>query len=131
MSNVPNDLKYAKSHEWVRDEEDGTVFVGITEHAQEMLGDLVFVELPELGATLEAGSECAVVESVKAASDVYSPVSGEVIAINEALADAPETVNQDAFGDGWLFQVKLSAPAELDELLDAEAYTEVMEAEAH
>lgn len=131
MSNVPNDLKYAKSHEWVRDEEDGTVFVGITEHAQEMLGDLVFVELPELGATLEAGSECAVVESVKAASDVYSPVSGEVIAINEALADAPETVNQDAFGDGWLFQVKLSAPAELDELLDAEAYTEVVEAEAH
>ncbi len=131
MSNVPNDLKYAKSHEWVRDEEDGTVFVGITEHAQEMLGDLVFVELPELGATLEAGSECAVVESVKAASDVYSPVSGEVIAINEALADAPETVNQDAFGDGWLFQIKLSAPAELDELLDAEAYTEVVEAEAH
>jgi len=131
MSNVPNDLKYAKSHEWVRDEEDGTVFVGITEHAQEMLGDLVFVELPELGATLEAGSECAVVESVKAASDVYSPVSGEVIAINETLADAPETVNQDAFGDGWLFQIKLSAPAELDELLDAEAYTEVVEAEAH
>lgn len=131
MSNVPNDLKYAKSHEWVRDEEDGTVFVGITEHAQEMLGDLVFVELPELGVTVDAGSECAVVESVKAASDVYSPVSGEVIAVNEALADAPETVNQDAFGDGWLFQVKLSAPAELDDLLDAEAYTEVVEAEAH
>ncbi|MCW8904396.1 MULTISPECIES: glycine cleavage system protein GcvH [Sedimenticola] len=131
MSNVPNDLKYAKSHEWVRDEEDGTVFVGITEHAQELLGDLVFVELPEVGDTVDAGSECAVVESVKAASDVYSPVSGEVIAINEALADAPETVNQDAFGDGWLFQVKLSAPAELDDLLDADAYSEVMESEEH
>ncbi len=131
MSNVPNDLKYAKSHEWVRDEEDGTVFVGITDHAQELLGDLVFVELPEVGDTLDAGSECAVVESVKAASDVYSPVSGEVIAINEALADAPETVNQDAFGDGWLFQVKLSAPAELDDLLDADAYSEVMESEEH
>jgi len=131
MSNVPNDLKYAKSHEWVRDEEDGTVFVGITEHAQELLGDLVFVELPEVGDTVDAGSECAVVESVKAASDVYSPVSGEVIAINEALADAPETVNQDAFGDGWLFQVKLSAPAELDDLLDADAYNEVMESEEH
>lgn len=131
MSNVPNDLKYAKSHEWVRDEEDGTVFVGITEHAQEMLGDLVFVELPEVGDTVEAGGECAVVESVKAASDVYSPVSGEVIAINEALADAPETVNQDAFGDGWLFQIRLSAPAELDELLDADGYAEVMESEAH
>jgi len=131
MSNVPNDLKYAKSHEWVRDEEDGTVFVGITEHAQELLGDLVFVELPEVGDTVDAGSECAVVESVKAASDVYSPVSGEVIAINEALADAPETVNQDAFGDGWLSQVKLSAPAELDDLLDADAYSEVMESEEH
>ncbi|PLX60531.1 glycine cleavage system protein GcvH [Sedimenticola selenatireducens] len=131
MSNVPNDLKYAKSHEWVRDEEDGTVFVGITEHAQELLGDLVFVELPEVGDTVDAGSECAVVESVKAASDVYSPVSGEVIAINEALADAPETVNQDAFGDGWLFQVKLSAPAELDDLLYADAYSEVMESEEH
>jgi glycine cleavage system H protein len=131
MSNVPNDLKYAKSHEWVRDEEDGTVFVGISDHAQELLGDLVFVELPEVGDTVDAGSECAVVESVKAASDVYSPVSGEVIAINEALADAPETVNQDAFGDGWLFQVKLSAPAELDDLLDADAYSEAVEAEAH
>jgi glycine cleavage system H protein len=131
MSNVPNDLKYAKSHEWVRDEEDGTVFVGITDHAQELLGDLVFVELPEVGDTVDAGGECAVVESVKAASDVYSPVSGEVVAVNETLVDAPETVNQDAFGDGWLFQVKLSAPVELDDLLDADAYSEVMEADAH
>ncbi|WP_428608655.1 glycine cleavage system protein GcvH [Sedimenticola sp.] len=131
MSNVPNDLKYAKSHEWVRDEEDGTVVIGITDHAQELLGDLVFVELPEVGDTVSAGSECAVVESVKAASDVYSPVSGEVVAVNESLVDAPETVNQDAFGDGWLFQVKLSAPAELDDLLDADAYSEVMESEEH
>jgi glycine cleavage system H protein len=131
MSNVPNDLKYATSHEWVRDEEDGTVVIGITEHAQELLGDLVFVELPEVGDTVDAGNECAVVESVKAASDVYSPVSGEVIAVNEALADAPETVNQDAFGDGWLFQVKLSDPAQLEDLLDAEAYAEIMESEEH
>ena len=131
MSNVPNDLKYAKSHEWVRDEEDGTVVIGITEHAQELLGDLVFVELPEVGDAVDAGSECAVVESVKAASDVYSPVSGEVIAVNEALADAPETVNQDAFGDGWLFQVKLSDPAQMEDLLDAEAYTDIMESEEH
>jgi glycine cleavage system H protein len=131
MSNVPNDLKYAKSHEWVRDEEDGTVVIGITDHAQELLGDLVFVELPEVGDTVDAGAECAVVESVKAASDVYSPVSGEVIAINETLVDTPETVNQDAFGDGWLFQVRLSAPAELDDLLDADAYSDVIESEAH
>ncbi|WP_275097639.1 glycine cleavage system protein GcvH [Sedimenticola hydrogenitrophicus] len=131
MSNVPNDLKYAKTHEWVRDEEDGTVVIGITDHAQELLGDLVFVELPEVGDTVDAGAECAVVESVKAASDVYSPVSGEVIAINETLVDTPETVNQDAFGDGWLFQVRLSAPAELDDLLDADAYSDVMESEAH
>ena len=131
MSNVPNDLKFAKSHEWVRDEEDGTVVIGITDHAQELLGDLVFVELPEVGDTVNAGSECAVVESVKAASDVYSPVSGEVIAVNEALVDAPETVNEDAFGNGWMFQVKLSDQAALDDLMDAEAYTEVIEAEEH
>ncbi len=131
MSNIPNDLKYAKSHEWVRDEEDGTVVIGISDHAQELLGDLVFVELPEIGDSVDAGNECAVVESVKAASDVYSPVSGEVIAVNEALADAPETVNQDAFGDGWLFQVKLSDSAQLDDLLEAEAYSEIVESEEH
>ncbi|MCW8944456.1 MAG: glycine cleavage system protein GcvH [Sedimenticola sp.] len=131
MSNIPNDLKYAKSHEWVRDEEDGTVVIGISDHAQELLGDLVFVELPEIGDSVDAGNECAVVESVKAASDVYSPVSGEVIAVNEALADAPETVNQDAFGDGWLFQVKLSDSAQLNDLLDAEAYSEIVESEEH
>ena len=131
MSNIPNELKYAKSHEWVRDEEDGTVVIGISDHAQELLGDLVFVELPEVGDSVDAGNECAVVESVKAASDVYSPVSGEVTAVNEELADAPETVNQDAFGDGWLFQVKLSDAAQLDDLLDAEAYTEIVESEEH
>lgn len=129
MSNVPIELKYAKSHEWARDESDGTVFVGISDHAQELLGDLVFVELPEVGSQVEAGVECAVVESVKAASDVYSPVSGEVMVINESLVDAPETVNTDAFGDGWLFQVKLSNADELTELLDAEAYTDVIAAE--
>lgn len=131
MSNIPNELKYAKSHEWVRDEGDGTVVVGITDHAQELLGDLVFVELPEVGDTVDAGNECAVVESVKAASDVYSPVSGEVVAVNEGLADAPETVNEDAFGEGWLFKVKLSAASELDDLLDDEAYAEVIESEEH
>ncbi|MCG8426974.1 MAG: glycine cleavage system protein GcvH [Chromatiales bacterium] len=131
MSNVPSELKYTKSHEWIRDEGDGTVTVGITDHAQELLGDLVFVELPEVGEDVTAGSECAVVESVKAASDVYSPVSGEVTASNEALADAPETVNQDAFGEGWIFKVKLADAAQLDELLDAEAYSEVVESEAH
>jgi glycine cleavage system H protein len=131
MSNVPTELKYSKSHEWIRDEGDGTVTVGITEHAQELLGDLVFVELPEVGDELEAGAECAVVESVKAASDVFSPVSGEVTAVNEALADAPETVNEDAFGDGWLLKVRLADPAQLDGLLDAAGYTQVMESEDH
>ncbi|MCW8907435.1 MAG: glycine cleavage system protein GcvH [Sedimenticola sp.] len=131
MSKIPNELKYAKSHEWVRDEGDGTVVVGITDHAQELLGDLVFVELPEVGDTVDAGNECAVVESVKAASDVYSPVSGEVVAVNESLADTPETVNEDAFGEGWLFKVRLSAGTELDDLLDDEAYAEVIESEEH
>jgi glycine cleavage system H protein len=131
MSNIPTELRYAKSHEWVRDEGDGTVFVGITDHAQEQLGDLVFVELPEVGETLTAGSECAVVESVKAASDIYSPVSGEVVAVNEDLVDAPETVNEDAYGNGWLFQVKIDDVGDIDELMDAEAYVAVVESEEH
>ena len=131
MSNVPTELRYAKSHEWVRDEGDDTVTIGITEHAQELLGDMVFVELPEVGAQVDAGSECAVVESVKAASDVYAPVSGEVLEVNEALVDAPETVNQDAFGEGWMFKVKLSNAGELEDLLDADAYTDVIESEEH
>lgn len=131
MSNLPTELKYAKSHEWVRDEGDGTVFVGITDHAQEQLGDLVFVELPEVGEMLTAGSECAVVESVKAASDIYSPVSGEVVAVNQTLEDAPETVNEDAYGDGWLFRVEISDEGDLDELMDADTYAGFVESEAH
>ena len=132
MSNdVPTELKYTKSHEWVRVEEDGLVTVGITDHAQELLGDLVFVELPEVGADLGIGAECAVVESVKAASDVYSPVSGEVIEVNETLADAPETINQDAYEEGWIFRVRLSNPAEVDALMDADSYAEHCEAEEH
>ncbi|MBL3589988.1 MAG: glycine cleavage system protein GcvH [gamma proteobacterium endosymbiont of Lamellibrachia anaximandri] len=122
MSNTPSELRYAKSHEWVKNEGDGTVTIGITDHAQELLGDLVFVDMPEVGDNVEAGSECAVVESVKAASDIYSPVSGEIIAVNEALDDAPETINDDAFGEGWIFKVKLSDAADLDGLLDAAGY---------
>jgi len=131
MNNLPTELKYAKSHEWVRNEGDGTVTVGISDHAQELLGDLVFVELPEVGDSLDAGGECAVVESVKAASDVYSPVAGEVTEINAELADAPETINQDAFGDGWMFKLKLTDAGDLDKLLDANAYAEVMQSEDH
>ncbi len=122
MSDTPTELRYAKSHEWVKDEGDGTATIGITDHAQEMLGDLVFVDIPEVGDAVEAGSDCAVVESVKAASDIYSPLSGEVVAINEALADAPEMINEDAFGEGWIFRVKLSNVAELNGLLDADGY---------
>jgi len=122
MSDVPSELKYTISHEWVRDEGDGTVTIGITDHAQELLGDLVFVELPEVGSELTAGDACCVVESVKAASDVYSPVTGEVIEVNETLLEAPEIINDSAFDDGWLFKVQLSAEVELDDLLDSDAY---------
>lgn len=131
MSNIPNDLKYTKTHEWVRDEGDGNVTVGISDHAQELLGDLVFVELPEQGAEIKAGDECAVVESVKAASDVYCPMSGEVVAVNEALADAPETINSDPYNDGWMFRLKLLDAGELDGLMDADAYAEHCESEEH
>ncbi len=122
MSHTPAELKYASSHEWARLEEDGTVTVGISDHAQNALGDVVFVELPELGATLAAGDEAGVVESVKAASDIYAPVGGEVVAINEALEDAPETVNTEPYSDGWFFRLKLEDAAELDNLLSAEDY---------
>ena len=131
MSNIPTELRYAKSHEWIRDEGDGTATVGITDHSQEQLGDLVFVELPEIGSSLEQGGECAVVESVKAASDVYSPVSGEVVEVNEQLVDGPEMVNNDAFGDGWLFKLKIEDPGQLQELLDADGYAEMLAAEDH
>ena len=122
MSNIPSELKYASSHEWVRAEGDGVYTVGITEHAQELLGDMVFVELPEVGDEVDAGEDCAVAESVKAASDIYAPISGEVVAINEDLEDSPENVNNDAYGDGWLFKVKASDESELENLLDAEGY---------
>ena len=122
MSNNPNELKYASSHEWARLEEDGSITVGITDHAQNALGDVVFVELPEVGAELTAGQEAGVVESVKAASDVYAPVSDKVIAINDALEDAPETINGDPYGEGWFYRIEPSDAAELEELLSAEAY---------
>ncbi|MCP1619187.1 glycine cleavage system H protein [Pseudomonas sp. SLBN-26] len=127
MSNIPADLRYAASHEWARLEADGTVTVGISDHAQEALGDVVFVELPELGKALAAGQEAGVVESVKAASDIYAPVSGEVIAINEELADSPELVNSDPYG-AWFFKLKPTNTAELDKLLDAAGYAAVAEA---
>jgi glycine cleavage system H protein len=129
MSNVPEELKYTKDHEWVRDNGDGTVTVGITDHAQEALGDLVFVEIPEVGARVAAGDACAVVESVKAASDVYSPLTGAVTETNETLGDAPETINEDAYGEGWIFKLKLDDLASLGSLLDAEAYTRLLEEE--
>ena len=131
MSDTPKDLLYTKSHEWVRNEGDGTVTIGITDHAQEQLGDLVFVDLPEVGSKLSVGDDCAVVESVKAASDVYSPVSGEVVEVNEALDGSPETINEDAFGDGWMFKLRLDSADELEALLDADAYDALVAEEDH
>ena len=127
---TPAHLKYTKSHEWVKQEADGTVTVGITHHAQEMLGDLVFVESPAVGRKLKQGEECAVVESVKAAADVYAPLSGEVVAANAELADAPEKINADAYA-AWMFKLKPDKPAELAGLLDAAAYQKIAEAEKH
>jgi glycine cleavage system H protein len=121
MSQAPAELKYAESHEWVRVEGEEVV-IGITDHAQEALGDVVFVETPEVGTALEAGAEAGVVESVKAASDIYAPVSGIVTAVNEALADAPETINESPYENGWFFRMTLANPAELEKLLDADAY---------
>jgi len=123
--NVPSDLKYVDSHEWIRVESDGTVTIGITDHAQAALGDLVYVELPKPGRTLAAGEACAVVESVKAASDVYAPLSGEVVAANDALSGTPEAVNQDAYA-AWLFRLRPSEPGELASLLDASAYAKLI-----
>lgn len=129
MSNVPSELKYVASHEWIRVEGDGTVVIGITDHAQDLLGDVVFVELPEVGAEVSVGDDAGVVESVKAASDIYAPLSGEIVAVNEELEDSPEQVNSDPYGDGWFFKIKLSDDNELAELLDGEAYTELCESE--
>ncbi|WP_028533890.1 glycine cleavage system protein GcvH [Paludibacterium yongneupense] len=122
MNTIPADLKYAESHEWLRLEADGSVTVGISHHAQELLGDLVFVELPKAGQALAAGEQAGVVESVKAASDVYSPIAGEVIAVNAALESAPELANSDSYGEGWFFRLKPSNPAEIGGLLDASQY---------
>ena len=124
MSNIPSELKYASSHEWVRNEGDGVVTVGITEHSQELLGDMVFVDLPDAGDEFAAGDDCAVAESVKAASDIYAPVAGEIVAVNEELEDSPETVNSDPYGDGWLFKIKMEDAKELEDLLDAEGYAD-------
>ena len=127
MSNIPSELKYATSHEWVRAEGNGEYTVGITEHAQELLGDMVFVELPEVGDEVDAGEDCAVAESVKAASDVYAPVSGEIVEVNEALENAPELVNQSPYHDGWLYRVRISREDELEDLIDHERYSDYIE----
>ncbi len=129
MSNIPSELKFAATHEWVRPEGDGVYTVGISAHAQELLGDMVFVELPEVGDSVNAGDDCAVAESVKAASDVYSPLTGEVVAINEELEDSPELVNSNPFDDGWFFKVKISDESELDNLMDADGYLASIEDE--
>ncbi len=127
MSHIPNELKYSKSHEWARDDGD-VITVGITDHAQELLGDLVFVELPEVGEEVTAGAEVAVVESVKAASDVYSPIGGVITEVNAVVIDDPALVNQDPYAEAWLFKIEPHSKAELDDLLDADEYAEIAEA---
>ena len=129
MSNVPSELRFTKSHEWIRLEDDGSVTIGITDHAQDLLGDLVFVETPEVGSTYATGDDCAVVESVKAASDVYSPLSGEITEANEELAETPEVINTDPYGKGWIFKMTLADAGEVDSLMDATAYSEQIAAE--
>lgn len=128
--NIPTHLKYTKSHEWVRLEEDGTITIGITYHAQELLGDMVFVEIPQVGRQIKQGEECAVVESVKAAADVYAPITGEVIETNSELESAPEKINQDTYS-AWLYKLKPSNIADLSELLDSTGYQKVLESETH
>ena len=131
MSKIPDELRYTKNHEWARLGDDGTVIVGISDHAQDLLGDLVFVELPAVGSSVTAEKECAVVESVKAATDVYAPVSGEVVEANGELVDAPDTVNSDPYGSGWMFRVKPTDSSDHAGLLDAKAYEELVAAEEH
>jgi glycine cleavage system H protein len=128
MSEAPEDLRYTESHEWVKTLEDGTVEIGVTDHAQQALGDLVFVDLPEVGNTYATGEECAVVESVKAASDMFCPVGGKVVAVNELLSDAPETINHDPYGEGWIFRVEPEVPFDQSSMLDADAYLQQAEA---
>ncbi|MGQ0798902.1 MAG: glycine cleavage system protein GcvH [Pseudomarimonas sp.] len=130
MNEIPGDLKFLKSHEWARIEDSGRVTIGISDHAQAQLGDLVYVELPAIGDRVEAGNGVAVVESVKAASDVYAPISGTVVAINEALTDRPEAINEDAFGDGWIYAIDPDDAAELDELLSPDDYAAMIEDDA-
>ena len=131
MSEIPGDLKFLKSHEWARVEGSGRVTVGISEHAQGLLGDLVYVELPEVGQEVKAGEQIAVVESVKAASDVYSPITGTVVEVNAALSDKPETINEDAYGDGWIYVVEVAGLDEVNELLGPDDYAELLENEDH
>jgi glycine cleavage system H protein len=129
MSELPEELRYTKSHEWVAVNDDDTISVGITDHAQELLGDLVFVELPEVGAKVAAEDACGVVESVKAASDIYAPLSGEVVAVNEGLNDAPDQINEDPYGAGWIYRLRPEDMEEVEQLLDADAYKAQLEAE--
>ena len=127
MADIPNNLKFLESHEWAREEDDGSVTVGISDHAQSLLGDIVFVELPEVGSEVNKQDDVAVVESVKAASDVYTPLSGEVLEVNEMLTDRPEVINSSPYEDGWFFKIKPNNIEELSELLDNEAYQELSE----
>jgi glycine cleavage system H protein len=131
MNEIPGDLKFLRSHEWARVDDNGRVTVGISEHAQGQLGDLVYVELPNVGDHVDQGGSCAVVESVKAASDIYSPVAGTIVAVNAALADTPETINSDAFGEGWIFTVQPEDLSQLDELLSPDDYAAMIEEEGH
>ena len=131
MSNIPVELKYAKTHEWARTNDDGSVTVGISDSAQDQLGDMVFIEVPEVGATVTAEEACAVVESVKAASDVYAPIGGKIVEVNEDLADSPETVNEDAYGEGWIFRIQPADAGELGALMDAEAYEGFLASQDH
>lgn len=131
MGTIPTDLRYAKSHEWAKQLDDGTVVVGISDHAQDQLGDMVYVELPEVGTALEANDACAVVESVKAASDVYVPIAGEVVAANDQLADSPETVNQDAYGQGWILKIRPTNADDINSMMDASAYEAFIASQDH
>jgi glycine cleavage system H protein len=131
MSNIPVELKYAKTHEWARINDDGSVTVGISDSAQDQLGDMVFIEVPEVGASVTAEEACAVVESVKAASDVYAPIGGEIVEVNEGLADSPETVNNDAYGEGWIFRIEPSEADGLSALMDADGYSDFLASADH
>ncbi|MBY3789105.1 glycine cleavage system protein GcvH [Photobacterium carnosum] len=126
MSDVPSELKFTHTHEWLRDEGDGIYTVGISDHAQALLGDMVFIDLPDSGDAVDGGEECAIIESVKSASDIYAPCTGTIIAINDDLDAGPELVNNDPYGDGWLFQIRIDVEADIDELLGAEDYLAII-----